>query len=167
MIGKGHTKLRLGCAIGATLVSVVAAQPGAGYNGPPDTRDAAAAAAEAYAATHGFQGAPDTRDAVAAARQAIAAKAVANHGFLGSPDTRDAVAAARRAIASGTAFPPRVTFARSVGDATPATPAGFDWSDFGVGVGVALGSILLLGAVALVAWSTRHRRHETGTPALT
>src|SRR5262245_10964623 len=174
MIGKTHATVKVWCAIAAALaVGTLAAQPAVAYDGPPDTRDAAAAAAAAIAAQR-FQGAPDTRDAVAAARRAIAEKAAATHGFMGAPDTRDAVVAARRAIAAGalsgtqrTTVPARATIERDIRTGTPAGAGGFDWGDFGLGMGIALGSILLLTAVALVAWSSRHRRREAGRPALT
>jgi len=171
MMGKTHATVKVGWTIVAALaVGAVAAQSAVAYDGPPDTRDAVAAAAAAIAA-QGFQGAPDTRDAVAAARRAVAEKAAADQGFMGAPDTRDAVVAARRAIAAGTSsgmFPPRIaTSARNVREAAPASAGGFDWGDFGIGVGVALGSILLLTAVVLVAWSSHHRRREAGRPALT
>ena len=138
MIGKALFTGRFGASIGLVAAIVaLAAQPVFAFDGrSPDTKSAAAAAEVA---------------AVSDAR---------------SPDTRSTALSV-----TGTAvqdFRDAVSRSAPVAPVAKAAPAstGFDWGDFGVGVGAAFGSILLLVALGFAFWAG-HRRREAGNPALT
>jgi hypothetical protein len=138
MIGKALFTRRLTASIGlVAAVVALAAQPVFAFDGrSPDTKSAAAAAT---AASVRDARSPDTRSA------SLSVTGTAVHDF------RDAVS--------------RTTPTAPVAASAPAS-TGFDWGDFGVGVGAAIASILLLGALGFAFWAG-HRRREAGTPALT
>lgn len=143
MIRKSHKIRRLVTVIALTLSTTAsAAQPALAFDGrSPDTRDAVRQAS-AGDATLVDARSPDTRDAA---------------GRIGStplvdgrsPDARDA------AFRSPVVSPDVVSADR------------FNWGDFGVGVGVAVTSMLLIAGIAGLALAARQRAGERTGPATT
>jgi hypothetical protein len=139
MVGKDHMASKLMTSLGlAASIAAIAAQPVLAFDGrSPDTRESAAAIVPATDVRS-----PDTR--------AVAIEAT--NASIG----RDARDAGSRAV-------PHAPRAVSV----PTRVDGFSWGDFGVGVGAALASMLLLALVAATAWMRRGKRRGTRSPALT
>ncbi len=157
MTGKAHriSRMATGIALAATIAALTAPAALAGGNRvvdgrSPDTRDAAMATHDSFYAldpaiaraiaahqqslTPSDGRSPDTRDA-----------AMANPDGR-SPDTRDAALQAHNPVA---------TFVKS---------NGFDWGDFGIGVGVAIGSMLMLAGLAAGVLAVRQSQ-KTGPAA--
>jgi hypothetical protein len=112
----------------------------------PDTREAAEQAKPSSGVLVVDLRSPDTR---AAAEQAKPSSPV-SIADARSPDTRDT---AFRALLETRVVPPDLVSADR-----------FHWDDFGIGVSVALGSMLLLAGLAASALAARQRRSErTGT----
>ena len=143
MIGKSHKRGRIATAIALTVsVAACAAQPALSFDGrSPDARDAGRQASDARGATLTDARSPDTREA---GERAGSSPLVDGR----SPDARDA------------GF-------RPVAPATAVSPDRFHWGDFGIGVGVAITSLLLLAGLAAGALTVRHRRVERTRPATT
>jgi hypothetical protein len=104
--------------------------------GSPDSRDTASAVLYAPSVVVRNLGSPDP--AGTAYESTFDAGMI---GSLGSPDTRDV--GAQSPLAS--------------------TDGGIDWGKVGIGIGVAFGAILLLGALGLGARQARHGRHRLGS----
>jgi hypothetical protein len=139
MVGKADTTRRLVAAIAlAAALAICAAQPVLAFDGrSPDTRDAQAASV----ATAIDVRTPDTRLAALEATDAsIAAGA------------RDAVT--------------RVAPPAAITSTAQETSSGFDWGDFGLGLGAALGSVLVVALLAAVALASRQRRRGSTRPAM-
>ena len=112
----------------AIAAFAVPAALGSGFDGrSPDTKDAAIAAHSALAAPADGRS-PDTIDA---ALQAHSVNLVTTPLDGRSPDTIDAALLAHS---------PTVTIVKS---------GGFSWGDFGIGFGVAAGSLLLLAGLGI------------------
>lgn len=159
MLGKAHMITRIATAIGlAASVATWVAQPALGFDGrSPDTR---AAALQAQPGSAIDVRSPDTREAaqdverygardgwyeyaVSLTRSSDTATVDAR-----SPDTRDAAVPAR-------------TLVRAV------SPDHFNWGDFGIGVGAAVGLLLLLATLGAGALASRQKREENTSPATT
>ena len=137
MFGKAHFTRRLATSLGIVASALALAAPSALAYDPrsPDTQEAAAAAVTAVDDARS----PDTRATAVPAQASI------------SSDARDA---ASRALSS------------TPTDATAPSPAGgFDWSDFGIGLGAGFGVVLMLGLIALVVLAARQRRGADSRPA--
>jgi hypothetical protein len=125
--------------VAAVLVGAIATAASAAVSRPPDVRDAAASVAWQSAA-------PDVLERFAAAHPYGAG--VSN----GKPAPTRATAVGR---------PPDVAdAARAAHTISLGSPDGFDWGDFGIGIGTGVGLILFLGG-ALVA--RRQHRHQVQT----
>src|SRR5262245_18474641 len=131
MIGRLHlSRLALSLGLVATVVALAAQSALAGDFRSPDTREAATATTVAVTDVRS----PDTWEIAA---RAIAARAA--EGSIAS-DARDA---ASRGHLPAT----HVSAPTSVG--------GFDWGDFGIGIGAALGAILMVALLAALALASR------------
>jgi hypothetical protein len=125
----------------------------------PDTRDAGQRAASRFSVD---ARSPDTREAAEQAKPSIVVEGR-------SPDSRDA---AERIPAALSAAWVGVFSVRSQPEA-PAPGVGlvsidrFDWGDFGIGVGVSAGAMLLFGGLAASAVAARHKRGARTGPAVT
>jgi hypothetical protein len=157
-------RITVAIALAASLAAW-AAQPALAFDGrSPDTREAAEQAKAGSvidlrspdtreAAEHGKPGSrafdlrsPDTREAADPRKPSALVD-------LRSPDTRDAAI-------------PVVPEIRVVAPELISSDR-FNWGDFGIGVGVALGSMLLLASLAAGALVARKRRGESVRPAMT
>jgi hypothetical protein len=140
MIGKTHRIRRTATAVGIVAsLAAWAAQPSLPYDGrSPDTREAAEQAKLAVVVD---VRSPDTREAAeqVSSRNALDAR---------SPDARDA------------GF-------RSLAETRAVSPDRFSWGDFGIGVGVAFGLMLLLAGLAASASAARQKRGDRTGPATT
>jgi len=142
MTGKAHriSRMATGIALAATIAALTAPAALAGGNRvvdgrSPDTRDAAMATHDSFYALD-----PAIARAIAAHQQSL----TPSDGR--SPDTRDAALQAHNPVA---------TFVKS---------NGFDWGDFGIGVGVAIGSMLMLAGLAAGVLAVRQSQ-KTGPAA--
>jgi hypothetical protein len=121
----------------------------------PDTREAAEQGKPDSGTLVVDLRSPDTREA---AEQAPGSGVVAVD--LRSPDTRDAAEQRQPVSIVEVAVP---------ADSQPSLLSGdrFHWGDFGVGVGIAFGAMLLIGGLAAAVLATRQRRGERTGPATT
>jgi hypothetical protein len=168
MIRKTY-RIRRRITVAIALVASLAAwaaQPALAFDGrSPDTRVAAEQAKAGSvidlrspdtreAAEHGKPGSrafvdlrsPDTREAADQRKPSVLVD-------LRSPDTRDAAIPVVPEIR--VAAPELISSDR------------FNWGDFGIGVGIALGSMLLLAGLAASASAARQKRDERTGPATT
>jgi hypothetical protein len=168
MISKTHKIRRITVAIAlAASLAAWAAQPALPFDGrSPDTREAA----EQPKLSVVVDGrSPDTRDA---SERTSVSSGIAVVDAL-SPDTREAAEQAKPSspvlIADARSPDTRDTAFRALLETRVVPPDlvsadRFHWDDFGIGVSVALGSMLLLAGLAASALAARQRRSErTGT----
>jgi hypothetical protein len=152
MNGNAHQLRRIAAALVlAVSVSMLAAQAATAFDGrSPDT--------QAAVTLHTGDGlavdvrSPDTRAAAqptsgtsSTAGQSISVAGSSSPAIdMSSADTRDAIASAGGSTRTVTVWSER-----------------FDWADFGLGAGVAAGSLLLLAALAAAAMSGRRRNRPS------
>lgn len=180
-------RITVGLALAASAAAW-AVQPALAFDGrSPDTRDAA----EQTVGSAVDLRSPDARGAAEQANvssrltvdlRSPDAREAADGGTPSSgsslvdarsPDARDAASESEPAslidLRSPDARDGGVPVAREVRVAAPELVSSdrFSWGDFGLGVGVALGSMLLLAALAAAAIASRQRRDERTGPATT
>jgi hypothetical protein len=163
MFAQTHTMKRMAAAMGiAASLAAWAAQPALPFDGrspdtaeqaklnsfvdvrSPDTREAAGQAKESSPVAIVDARSPDTRDAAKRPRPSLLVD-------FRSPDGRDA---SFRAVPATTI----VAIDRS-------SPDDFHWADFGVGIGVALASMLVLAGLAVGGLMARHKRGHKTSPS--
>jgi hypothetical protein len=123
----------------------------------PDTRDVGQQAMSLFTSD---ARSPDTRDAAEQAKPSIVVDGR-------SPDSRDAAQRHLAAIAEawmGALLPRSQPEAPAPG---PGLVDRFHWGDFGIGVGVSAGFMLLVAGLAASALVARHRRGARTGPAIT
>ncbi len=168
MIRKTHTIRRMTVTIAlAASIATWAAQPALPLDArSPDTREAAE---QAKVSSLVDARSPDTREA---AEQASASSGI-NVVDARSPDTRGAAEQMKRSLfvdlrSPDTRDAASPAFAETkVVSLDPVSSDRFNWGDFGIGVGVALGSMLLLAGLAAGTLAARQRRGENAGPATT
>jgi len=159
-------RITVAIALAASLAAW-AAQPALAFDGrSPDTREAAE---QAKAGSVVDLRSPDTREA--AEQEKPGSRAFVD---LRSPDTREAADQRKPSALVDLRSPdtrdagiPTVVETRVAASEIVSSDR-FDWGDFGIGVGVALGSMLLLAGLAAGALLVaRKRRGESVRPAMT
>ncbi len=143
-----------------------AAEPGLGFDGrSPDTREAAEQATLAVVVD---ARSPDAREAAEIAKPGSGALV-----DLRSPDTREGAYETKPSslvdLRSPDARDPEIPVLSEISVAAPEPVSAdrFNWGDFGLGAGVALGSMLLCASMAAGALVARKRRGESVRPATT
>ncbi len=143
MFAQSHTMKRMAAAMGiAASLAAWAAQPALPFDGrSPDTAE--------QATLNSFVDvrSPDTRDAAGQANESSPVAIVDAR----SPDARDA---------SFRAVPETRIVATD-----RSSPDDFHWADFGVGIGVALASMLVLAGLAVGGLMARHKRSHKTSPS--
>lgn len=158
-------RITVAIALAASLAAW-AAQPALAFDGrSPDTREAAE---QAKAGSVVDLRSPDTREA--AEQEKPGSRAFVD---LRSPDTREAADQRKTSALVDLRSPdtrdagiPTVVVTRVAASELVSSDR-FNWGDFGIGVGVALGSMLLLAGLAAGALVARKRRGESVRPAMT
>ena len=153
MNANAHQLRRIAAALVlAVSVSMLAAQAAAAFDGrSPDTQQAAVTLHTGGGLAVDVRS-PDTRAAAqpTSGMSSTAGQSISVAGSnipaidMSSADTRDAIASAGDSTRTVTVWSQR-----------------FDWADFGLGAGVAAGSLLLLAALAAAAMSGRRRNRPS------
>jgi hypothetical protein len=144
MTSKSLIRLTRALAIGTVVASTVASTAWAGATRPPDVRDAASSIVTAYLGSP-----PDVRDV----RDGLASASLAVPDVLERYVTAHPYGAglSQASASSNVVRPPDVADAAQAARTFSVSQAGgFDWSDYGIGIGSGIGiSLLLAGGLAL------------------